>query len=178
MTISHRSNIRWFDEWEHKDATAVGVATDKPANTPFYEVTFEDGSDANECEDMYAATRTILANDEDILDLAGGLTDKYGNTLTFEEIRQITVYNKNETTGQVLLVGGGPDPTGGALLSDIFDGETDTRIKIKWGGLFVLVAPIAGYTITGGSADLLWIRNDGTESITYDIVIKGTRYTA
>jgi hypothetical protein len=173
MAISHESRLRVIDAWKHRDTDDISTVID---DTQFvFEMSLEDGNGSNQAQDMYRARRSIPSNDEDILDLAGSLVDKYGNTLTFATIKQITIVNLAGTAGENLLVGGGPGATGGALITDLFDGESDGRIKIQAGGVFLIATPLAGYTVTGGSADLLWIRNDGTDTIEYDIVIKGTR---
>jgi hypothetical protein len=59
-------------------------------------------------------------------------------------------------------------------MTDLFDGDGDSRVKVKAGGAIHLIAPLTGYTVTGGSADIIIIENIGSGSITYDLIVKGT----
>src|SRR5690606_13677778 len=129
----------------------------------------------NEAQDQYRIQATVSTREEDAYDLAGGVSDVFGNTLTFATIKQILVYNRSTTDGDDLIVGGNGSPTTGALITDLFPGGTDAGIKVLAGGFFVIAAPYTGYAVTGGSADILRIYNDGVGAITYDLIVKGTR---
>ena len=57
----------------------------------------------------YDSTRG-LAGTSETLDLSGVLSDVFGNTLTFAEIKLIWIENLSTTSGEVLKVGAGSNP--------------------------------------------------------------------
>lgn len=173
MTISHSSRLTVSDYWVHTSTDNVSAPVDKKEYS--YEEQYTDGSGADQCQDMYRAQRTVLANDYDSIDFAGSLTDVFGNTLTFSKIKQILIVSQSTTEGDDLEIGGQATPTGGNLMSEIFSGQTDASIKLKHGGVFLLACPGTGYAVTGGSADVLLVKNVGVNSVTYDIIVKGVR---
>lgn len=174
MTVSHASRIRIIDNWTHSDVNGITTTSDTK-NGSVFDVEFANGSGTNQAQDMFHSQRTVNNAEEDNLDLAGSLVDVFGNTLTLTSIRQLLIVNNATTSGEDLVIGGPEGPSAGALLTDLFDGDNEARIKVKSGGVLCLVAPISGYAITGGSADIIRVYNIGTVPISYDVIIKGTR---
>lgn len=131
---------------------------------------FTDGTGANQAKEVFTDTRTLSASATEDLDLAGGLTDVFGNTLTFTKIKALIVVADSGNTNDV-LVGGAAS----AAIASIFGDLTDV-VKVKPGGMLALVAPDAtGYAITATTADLLKMANSaGGTGVTYTIVIVGT----
>lgn len=174
MTITHSSKFRLIDHYDHQDSNSVDVAKQNLAYE--FSVDFADGSGSNQMQDMYTAQRTVSIGEgnEDTLDLAGGLVDRFGNTLTFATIKKLIIVNKATAAGEDLRVGGSGAATTGNLITALF-GDAVGGINIKATFGFSLVGGGTGYTITGGSADVLVISNEGTGDITYDIIIGGTR---
>lgn len=131
-----------------------------------------DGTSTNNVNQMWHDRRTVtLATGSDDLDLAGSLTNAFGNTVTFATVREIVVYNRSTTAGEDLYVGAA---TSNAL-SSLFEGSTTAKITVRASGIFVISAPLDGYTVTAGSADVLRVNHSGSVGdITYDIIIKGT----
>lgn len=175
MTVSHDSRIRVTDSWQHENTADIATTRDKEDLS--IDQAFADGNGDDQAQDMFRDRRTVSPGEgnEDQLDLAGTLLDVFGNTLSFVTIKQIWIHNRATAAGENILIGGPSDPTTGALMTDLFDGDIDSRLKIKAGYLFLLVGGLAGYTVTGGSADIVLITNAGTAAIEYDVVFKGTR---
>jgi hypothetical protein len=128
-----------------------------------------DGSGANHINQMWSDQRTLSASATEDHDLAGGLTDVYGNTITFTKIKAILVSAAAANTNGVEV--------GGAAANgfDSWVGAAEDHVIVKPGGVLLIVAPDAdGYAVTAGTGDLLTITNDaGSTAVTYDIVLLG-----
>jgi len=114
---------------------------------------------------IWTDSRSLTATSEN-LDLAGGLTDAFGSTLTFTTVKLLMIKNTSTTSGENLTL------SGNFLELDPFSGTSPT-LDIDPGGVLFLSSPIDGYTVTGSTADILTI-NSGSDTITYEIVIVGT----
>lgn len=174
-TLSLTGQLRISNGWEYRstdDVDTAKVTIDKL--TDVYKVDWTDGTGDEQVKRMFRRTGTLLANTEVALDMAGSLLDVFGNTLTFAQVKLIVVKNLGTAATQILKFGQLGTPTSGNLLSDIFDGLTTARVKIRHGGVFALGAPNTGYTVTGGSADVILLSNEAALSVDYDIVVLGT----
>jgi hypothetical protein len=141
---------------------------DKLAVSPNY--AFANGTGANQANQTFADIRTLSASASENLDLAGGLVDAFGATITMTKVKAILIMAAASNTNDV-LVGGAASNAAAAFFGDATD-----VVKIKPGGLILLVAPdAAGYAITAGTGDLLKIANGaGGTSVTYTIAILAT----
>lgn len=129
---------------------------------------FNNGTANGQGDLLFADRRTIAASGNDDLDLAGGLTDIFGNTLTFVEVASIEIRAAAGNTNNVVLGNAASNQFVGPL-----GGATHT-IALKPGAVFAIGDPGAGWAVTAGSADVLRIANSGAgTSVTYDIVIIG-----
>lgn len=127
--------------------------------------TFTSGTGANQVNSMFADNRSISGNDD--LDLAGGLTDSFGNTVTFTSVKAILIRATSTNTDNLVLGAEGTNP-----FSTPFNDATDAII-IPPGGLFCLTNPAAnGFVVTAGTGDILRVApTSGTQA--YDIIILG-----
>lgn len=126
------------------------------------------GTGATQADLMYTGNRVIGATTNDDIDLAGSLVDALGATLTFAKVKLIYLENPAANDGDLVL-GGASTPFLGP-----FQDATD-KIAIKPGGVLLIGSPVvAGWAVTGGSADLFRVRNGGSASRTIPIVIIGT----
>ncbi|WP_340265409.1 hypothetical protein [Sphingobium mellinum] len=145
----------------------IGEASHEASWSPSY--VFSDGLGANQAKAVFADERTLAASANESLDLAGGLSDVFGNLITFTKIKAIAIQAAATNSNDVLV--------GGAASNGFisFVGATDDTIKVKPGGMFLIVAPDAnGLAVTASTADLLKIANSaGGSSVTYKIVIIG-----
>lgn len=127
------------------------------------------GTAANKADLLFSDSRTLGASATEDLDLAGGLTDPLGATLTFVKIKSIFI---KAVTGNTNTVKVKPAAANGFL--GPFNAAADTLI-IPAGGQIMLTAPVNGWTVTAGTGDLLTITNGGAgTSVTYEIIIIGT----
>jgi hypothetical protein len=127
------------------------------------------GTTANKADGVYSATRTLAASANESLDLAGGLEDAFGNTLTFVDVVAVLIVASAANTNDVLV--GGAASNGWA---SPFGDATDV-VKVRPGGFFVLAAgKDPAYAVTAATGDLLKIANSaGGSSVSYDIVVIG-----
>lgn len=128
---------------------------------------FANGTSSGQCDLIFRDQRTLTTGNSEDLDLAGGLTDPFGTTLTFVKVKVIII--ENLSTTQTLTVGG-------AAANQFINwvGAANDVINIPPGGFFAISAPAAGFAVTADTGDLLKILNSAGASCTYNIVILGT----
>lgn len=149
--------------------SALDLATVSVPLSKQYSIGLPNGTGASQADKIFHDTRTLAPSATEDLDLAGGLTDALGATLTFARIKALIVAAASGNTNNV-LVGGAAANQFTNWVADVSD-----KITVRPGGLFVLAAPDAtAYAVTGGTGDLLRIGNSaGSTSVTYDIIIIG-----
>lgn len=126
------------------------------------------GTANGEADRLFSDTRTIAASANEDLDLAGVLEDAFGQVITFAELVAIVIVAAVGNTNNVVVK---PAASNGFL--GPFGDASDT-ITIKPGGMFVITAPAAGWTVTGGTGDKLNVANSGAGTgVTYDIFLIG-----
>lgn len=136
--------------------SAANISVSKSPST-----SYTDGAGAAAANQLYHASKTF-GGSADSLDMAGGVADGYGGTITFARIK--TLYIKNTGNANV-TVGGGSN----ALAT--FLGATSTLV-IRPGGFLLVDAPDAtGYAVTAGTGDILTVA--GTNGQTYEIAVLG-----
>lgn len=130
---------------------------------------FGDGTGADQAQKLWTDQRTLAASATEDLDLAGGVSDVFGNVLTFTKVKALVIKAAAGNTNNVLV--GGASSNG---FITPFGGATHT-VTVRPGGTLVLIAPDAtGYAVTAGTGDLLKIANSaGSTGVTYDITVIG-----
>ena len=63
-----------------------------------FHIELTDGQGAGKANALWHDRRTLSATSE-TLDLAGGITDSFGNTLTMDNIKAIFIQNRETTAG-------------------------------------------------------------------------------
>jgi hypothetical protein len=134
-----------------------------------FSLDFADGAGAGQAQKIFTDTRTLAASASEDLDLNGVLTDAFGASLAFAEIKAIMIKAAAANTNNITI--------GGAATNQFvspFGAGTHT-LTLRPGGVLLLVAGDAtGYAVTAGTGDLLKIANAAAgSSITYDIVLIG-----
>lgn len=126
------------------------------------------GTGANQGDRRFHDQRTLSASATEDLDLAGSLTDVFGNTITFARIKLVMVTAAAANTNNVNVTR--PAANGVPLFLAAGDG-----IPIRPGGGNIWWAPDStGVAVTAGTGDLLTFTNSaGSTSVTYDVVIIG-----
>lgn len=148
-------------------ALDIGVAEYKPQYGANY--VFENGTGADQANELFADIRTLAASATENLDLAGSLANALGVTIVFDKIKALIIKADAANTNDV-LVGGAASAQASAFFGDVTD-----VVKVKPGGTVAFIAPNAtGYDITATSADLLKIANSAAgTSVTYTVIIIG-----
>lgn len=132
-------------------------------------VTLANGTSSSQADLIFSDQRTLTASSTEDLDLAGGLTDAFGNSLTFVKIKAILIKAASGNTNNVEVT-----PAAANGFTGPFADASD-QLDIPPGGLVLLTAPVSGWTVTASTGDLLTITNSGAgTSVTYDVIIVGT----
>ncbi len=123
------------------------------------------GTGADQANLVWHDQRTLASGANEELDLAGGLTDAYGGTVTFAKIKAILITNPD--TASTLIIGGAAANGWTAMFADSTD-----KIVIRPGGRFYMEAADAtGLAVTAGSGDLLKIEHGAESSVAIDYKI-------
>lgn len=151
----------------YTDSRDLGDATDKPTVNTSY--SFTNGTGADQAQVVFSDTRTLSSSTSESLDLYGGLTDAFGNTINFAAVKGILV---KAASGNGDTISVGPHATAG--FTTMADAAGD-KFVVRPGGLLLLVANDAtGYAVTDSTADILEVtNNDSGASADYDIVLIG-----
>lgn len=128
------------------------------------------GTGLNQINQVYVDKNTLAASATVDVDLAGGLVNALGQTLTLTRVKAIIVKADPANTNDV-VIGGAP---ANAFIGP-FGAATHT-INVKPGGVVALIAPdAAAYPVVAGTGDLLRFTNGGAgTSVNYDLMILGT----
>lgn len=129
---------------------------------------FADGAGAGAANLMFHDQRTLAASGTENLDLAGVLSDKFGQALTFARIKAVLVVAAAANTNNVNVTQ--PASNGVPLFLAAGDG-----VGVRPGGAFLWVAPdAAGAVVTAGTGDLITVTNSAAGTpVTYDVLILG-----
>lgn len=111
--------------------------------------------------------RDLAATTAEELDLAGSLTNAFGDTLTFAKIDAIMFKNTSSLAATLEI---GPPAANGLALP--WKAADDKLLFEPGGGMWLLAAP-AGWAVTAATGDLLEVENvDGVASV-YEIAFVG-----
>jgi len=167
--------------WEFQNILDLATARDQ--NHLRQNDQIADGTGADQADQIWHDRRRLTPSTaSDLLDLAGSLTNVFGQTVTFATVRGIMIINKgvpdaSPATAWTVTSGEDIDVGGAAAnpFTSLFDGSATAKVTIRSGGTMIFVAPADGYAVTAGSADILQIALDGAGAdVEYDIVIWGT----
>ena len=134
------------------------------------------GTGLDNANQVYADSGAIGAAATVDIDLAGTVTDVFGNTITFANIKAIFVKNTS-TTGAVINLGGGSNAAGlnafdTWITSTAADGSE--AIILPQNAAVLLWNPIAaGYVVTAGTIDLLSMTETATLVGAYELMVVG-----
>lgn len=149
------------------DAAGLGDTTfEYKADLTATELT--SGTGEYEINKVYTAERSLSASGTEDIDVAGGISDGLGSTITMTAVKAVMVLADKDNTNDVVV---GGDTTDSLL--GIFSAEAGA-INVKPGGAFIWVAPKTGAAVTATTGDQLMITNGSSgTSVTYKIVILG-----
>lgn len=137
--------------------------------------TYANGVSNGQIDLLFTDRRTnLVASANESLDLAGGLSDVAGTTLTFVQIDVLAIRNRRTTAGDTM--------TWGPAAANGFDGPwsdasdrtiIEPALSATQFGWAVFLNP-RGWPVTAGTGDLLFIaETGGANAIDYDIIIAG-----
>jgi hypothetical protein len=130
----------------------------------------DNGTGSGQVDIIWSDTRTIAASGTDDLDLTGtALQTAFGANLAFVKVKVIAVYASALNTNNVVI--------GGAAATQFVGpfGAAAHTIALPPTGLFLVAAPLLGWSSVAATSDLLRIANSGAgTSVTYDIAVLGT----
>ena len=134
-------------------------------------LSYTNGTGVANAGQVYTKSSTLAASATLDLDLAGSLTDIYGDTVTFTSI--VAMVLRNTSTNDAVISLGGADSAG---MANIFANVND-KLNVRPGGVFAVGATDAtAYAVTATTADILRLTNvSGAEVVTYEIVILGRK---
>jgi hypothetical protein len=111
--------------------------------------------------------RGTIANGANVdLDLAGALTDDFGDAVVFSAVMAIVLKASDANTGNLTF--------GGAAngFASCFGAATHTLV-LQPKGVIVLIAGDSGYAVTAATADILRVGNASGASQDYELTIIG-----
>jgi len=135
------------------------------------------GSDAEEADLVWHDLRTIAASADDDIDL-GALTDRFGQTLVFANVKAILIWNRtDEATTAPAHTATTADVQVGGAAANAFEAWVaaagDIVGPFPEGGGCLLINP-EGWTVTADTGDILRVtNNDGANEALIEIVIIG-----
>lgn len=131
-----------------------------------------DGTTAGKADILFVDERTVASASNDDIDLAGALSDVFGDTVAAAELVAVLIINKPKTgaanTTDLTIGAAGTNPVTGFL-----GGTSPTIGPIKPGGVVLLASSDAAGlgAVTAGSADVLRVANSSGAPATYQIAI-------
>ncbi len=139
-----------------------------------YSRSLADGTGADQADKVWHDQRTVAASSNDDLDLTNLTSTIFGSTVTinFVKIKAILLINTSTTSGDELRLGGA-GAVGNAFAAP-FNGDQDAVVYVGADSSLLLSIISVGWTVTGGTADILRINNPTGNAITYRIAIVGT----
>lgn len=109
------------------------------------------GVGAGQSDVAWSDERTLAASATENLDLAGALSSLFGNGV-FVKLKAIIVYALPTNVNDVQVTR--PATNGVAIFSAVSAG-----VNLGPGGFLAICSPVAGYTVTAGTGDLITITN-------------------
>jgi len=139
------------------------------ATLPFPpDVVIGSGVGAGQSDLAFFDKRPLAGSANEELDLAGGLVDLLGATITFAKVCGIYVQADAANGGNIVVGGAAANTFLGPFVN-----ATD-KVNVAAGQRFVAVNMLAaGWPVTPATADLLRIENDDAGAANYDLVIIG-----
>ena len=147
------------------DAFATG-------SNDFDAITMEltNGTGTGQANSKWEDTRTLAASGNDDLDLAGGLTDAFGATITFTKIKFLVV--TLDAPDGTLSLRVGPQGVANAWQGPF--GGTGATVYKTVTQAEILVFDKYGFSVTAATGDILRINNPSASSVVYHIFMIGT----
>jgi hypothetical protein len=155
--------------WKDGTTGAILSKTFGALGVPELDVSLTFGTTSGKANWAYYASRTVATVTADNLDLNGSLVDGLGNTISATKLK-LLVLAINAPNGTKALRFGPQGVANAAQFNFGGVSGTDYQTVTHW---HLLYEPVAGYTVVGGSSDVIGIYNPSAESVTYSILMMG-----
>lgn len=126
--------------------------------------TFSHGTGANQADNRWEKTAELAATSV-TFDLTGGVTDKFGNTLTFTKVKSLIIHNASTTVGDNLTL------TGDFFDTNFTSASTFSHVLGPL-GIYAVSSPGVGLSVASGTSDAVKI-DAGANTITYLVSVLG-----
>ncbi|MCA9100061.1 MAG: hypothetical protein KDA63_02865 [Planctomycetales bacterium] len=166
LAVEIQTRLRWLF------SDSLDLSTVADSSGVEYEKNLADGTSVDQVDKIWHDQRTVAATSNDDLDLTALTNSVFGSTITinFAKVKSILVVNTSTTSGDELRVGAAASNA----FTAPFNGGATSVVEVGADSALLLSSNKDGWSVTGGSADVLRIANPGGNSITYKIVIVGT----
>lgn len=166
MTTTLTANLALMVDVNYQESKDLNSLVDHLSK--IFSLNLVNGTGSGQANRLFHDVRPLADSANEELDLAGGLTDNLGNTITLAKVKFLAI--KNRDTLQTFSVGPAAANGWAAAFGDASD-----IIKIAPGNLIVLVWSSVGVAVTAGTGDLLKITNGAVgNAADYEIVIIGS----
>jgi len=166
LAVELQTRLRWLF------SDSLDLSTVADSSGVEYEKNLADGTGDDQVDKIWHDQRVLGAATNDDLDLTALTNTLFGSTITinFAKVKSVLIVNTSTTSGDELRVGAAAsDP-----FTPPFNGGATSVVEVGADSALLLSSNKDGWTVTGGSSDVLRIANPGGNSITYNIVIVGT----
>ncbi len=129
------------------------------------------GVNANEINTLFHDSRSLATTVDESLNLDALTQDaRYAGSMDIEftKIRALLIINTTSTEGEDLVI---DSSFANSWLGMV--GNATSKIEIPSGGMYAWVDTLVGGAITAATADIIRVENQGTGTVTYDIVLMG-----
>jgi len=145
-------------------ATPVSEVFDQTAWT----ATHTSGTNASQMSAVWERSLTLTGGSTNLLNVAGGLTNSFGDALTLSRVN-LCMFSADVDNTDTVVIGGASSNA----LATIF-GDTADTLVLRPGGFVLLSAPDAtGYTTDAGTNAVLQLVNTGTNNAVVVVTIGG-----
>ena len=140
----------------------------QPRKTMTLSDSLADGTDLDEANKVYTARRTLAGAASEEIDLAGTLTDLFGDSVVATKVKALVIHNLKTDVGAKLEIGGAA-----ANAFPLFKATNDIYTLGPNGIFFIWEPSAAGLPVAAGTGDLLKIANISSPSVSidYDIMM-------
>ena len=149
-------------QWTH--SKEVGVSTVSETFGLLLRQSHTTGTNVNQMTDVVVLSRTLAGSTNETFNLAGGVTNSFGDVVNFREVRFLAV-RSSSANNPTIEIGGASENQFASWLGDSSD-----KVKVAPSGLLLMTAPLTGFSSTNGN---LQVTNTGTNSASYLLYIGG-----
>jgi len=171
MAMSLSSSAKLLFDWAWSDALDLSSVIDTAEASE--ELTYANGTGALQNKVVWHDQRQVAgpAGTADNIDLVSITQTFFGKSipLALAAIKIIMIVNTNTTAGDDLYI---DSSTANSFVGPFADSAT-SKIEIPAESMIIWAANISGWAPAAGTGDILSIKNDSSNAITYKIVIVG-----